>query len=68
MSENEAQRRAREEERGNRGDTTADKGPTEKLRDQGKPEEDTLVPGTEVPGAQNPESKEIKGEINPNTE
>lgn len=43
-------------------------GPTEKLREQDKSEADTLVPGVRVPGAQNPESEEIKDEKNPNTE
>ncbi len=41
--------------------TGAEESPTEKL--EGK-----QPPGSPVPGAQNPESKEIKGEINPNTE
>jgi hypothetical protein len=45
-----------------------EKGPTEKLRDLEKSQEDRLVPGTEVPGAQNPESEEIKDEKQPNTE
>ncbi|MDQ2920347.1 MAG: hypothetical protein M3R52_01840 [Acidobacteriota bacterium] len=45
-----------------------EKGPTEKLRDQEKPEAEQLVPATEVPGAQNPESEEIKDEKGPNTE
>jgi hypothetical protein len=45
-----------------------DKGPTEKLREQEKAEADTLVPGGEVPGAQNPASQEIKEEKNLNTE
>lgn len=35
--------------------------PAEKL-------EDTRQPGSRIPGAENPESKEIKKEINPNTE
>ena len=68
MSENEAQRRAREAKGSTDDETIEDKGPTEKLRDLQKSQADTLVPGTEVPGAQNPESKEIKREINPNTE
>jgi hypothetical protein len=38
-----------------------EKSPTEKL--EGK-----QPPGSAIPGAQNPESKEIKHEINPNTE
>jgi hypothetical protein len=45
-----------------------EKGPTEKLRDQEKPEAEQLVPGTEVPGAQDPNSEEIKDEKGPNTE
>jgi hypothetical protein len=45
-----------------------EKGPTEKLRDQAKPEAEQLVPGTEVPGAQDPDSEEIKDEKGPNTE
>jgi hypothetical protein len=45
-----------------------DKGPTEELRDLQKPETDKLVPGGEVPGAQNPDSDEIKNEKNLNTE
>ena len=38
-------------------------GPTEKLRESGKPEAELSVPG-----AQNPESEEIKDEQGPNTE
>jgi hypothetical protein len=30
--------------------------------------EDNQQPGSRVPGAENPESKEVKKEINPNTE
>jgi hypothetical protein len=45
-----------------------EKGPTEKLRDQQKPETERLVPGTEVPGAQDPSSEDIKDEKGPNTE
>ena len=45
-----------------------DKGPTEELRDLQKPADEKLVPGGEVPGAQNPDSDEIKGEKNLNTE
>jgi hypothetical protein len=48
--------------------TEIDKGPTEELRDLQKPDADKLVPGGEVPGAQNPESEEIKNEKNLNTE
>jgi hypothetical protein len=46
----------------------SEKGPTEKLRDQEKPEAEQLVPGTEVPGTQKPDSEEIKDEKGPNTE
>jgi hypothetical protein len=46
----------------------ADKGPSEKLQDQAKSESGQLVPGTDLPGAQNPSSVEIKDETNPNTE
>lgn len=49
-------------------DSVDDKGPTEKLRDEAKPEAEQLTPGTEVPGAQDPESEEIKDEKGPNTE
>ena len=68
MSENEAQRRARENEQERSGEGIENKGPTEQLRDNEKTNAGTLVPGTEVPGAQNPESQEIKRETNPNTE
>ena len=40
---------------------TAELSPSEKL-------EDVTPTGSLIPGAQNPESKEIKKEINPNTE
>jgi hypothetical protein len=45
-----------------------DKGPTEKLRDEAKTEAEQLTPGTEIPGAQDPDSEEIKDEKGPNTE
>ena len=45
-----------------------EKGPTETLRDQAKSEAERLTPGTEVPGAQDPDSEEIKDEKGPNTE
>ena len=45
-----------------------DKGPTEELRDLQKPDGEKLVPGGEVPGAQNPDSEGIKNEKNLNTE
>ena len=38
-----------------------DKSPAEKLRNEKEPD-------APLPGAENPESKEIKKEINPNTE
>ena len=65
MNENEGQQRARVEDADRVDDS---KGPTEKLRDQAKPEADRLVRGTETPGAQDPDSVEIKEESNPNTE
>lgn len=46
-----------------------DKGPTEKLRDDEKSEAGELVPGESgVPGAQKPDSEEIKDERGSNTE
>lgn len=65
MGENEAHQRARSTEEQHLED---DKGPTEKLRDQEKSQAEQLAPGTEVPGAQNPDSEEIKDEKGPNTE
>ena len=45
------------------------KGPTEKLRDEAKSAAGELVPEESgVPGAQNPDSEEIKDEKGPNTE
>lgn len=56
MSENEKQ------DEGTNGEERMNKpSPSEKL-------EDVTPTGSLVPGAQNPESKEIKKEINPNTE
>ncbi len=65
MGENEAHQRARNNDEQKIED---EKGPTEKLRDQEKSQAEQLVPGTEVPGAQNPNSEEIKDEKRPNTE
>jgi hypothetical protein len=65
MNENEGQLRARDK---NESEINDEKGPTEKLQDQAKLQSDHLVPGTQVPGAQNPDSEEIKDEKNPNTE
>ena len=45
-----------------------EKGPTEKLRDLERSTADTLIPGTEIPGAQDPNDNEIKDEKNLNTE
>ena len=76
MTENEGQARARDTEQSPSNKTinetdaerNEEKGPTEKLRDQSKPQAEQLVPSVEVPGTQNPESDAIKEEINPNTE
>lgn len=76
MTENKGQGKALDTEQPPSGKTTnetnternEEKGPTEKLLDQRKPEAEHLVPGVEVPGAQNPESESTKKEINPNTE
>jgi hypothetical protein len=65
MGENEGHQRARNS---NEQQIEDEKGPTEKLRDQEKSQAEQLVPGTEVPGAQNPDSEEIKDEKRPNTE
>lgn len=56
MSEREAYKRAIE-------DVDDESGPTEKLQDSNKSETEQSVPG-----AQNPDSPEIKKEENPNTE
>ena len=50
--------------RENRGDEQKperEESPSEKL-------EGTLPPGSLIPGTENPESEEIKNEVNPNTE
>lgn len=57
MEENEKQDETTNEEQ----KTTAELSPSEKL-------EGVTPTGSLIPGAQNPESKEIKKEINPNTE
>jgi hypothetical protein len=50
-------------------DAKGGKGPTEKLRDDAKSAAGELVSeGSGVPGAQNPDSEEIKNEKGPNTE
>ncbi len=56
MSTNEGQVQAREDE-----GAATEQSPTDKL--EGK-----QPPGSPIPGAQNPESTEIKKEQNPNTE
>ena len=65
MNENEGQERA-----GNDNEQIeADKGPTEKLRDDEKLDSGESVPEESgVPGAQKPDNEEIKGEKSPNTE
>lgn len=55
--ENEKQNEGTNEEQ----QPTAELSPSEKL-------EDVTPTGSLIPGAENPESKEIKKEINPNTE
>jgi hypothetical protein len=57
MEENDKQNEARNEGQ----QPTAEQSPSEKL-------EDVTPTGSLIPGAENPESKEIKKEINPNTE
>ncbi|MGI9065243.1 MAG: hypothetical protein ACR2HX_02405 [Pyrinomonadaceae bacterium] len=57
-----------DEQQDNEQTPEIDRGPTEKLRELEKSEAETLVPGAEVPGAQNPDSEEIKKEKNLNTE
>jgi hypothetical protein len=49
------------EEQGEDQNPTAELSPSEKL-------EDVTPTGSLIPGAENPESKEIKDEVNPNTE
>ncbi|HEX8889555.1 MAG TPA: hypothetical protein VF779_10280 [Pyrinomonadaceae bacterium] len=49
------------EKQGEDQNPTAELSPSEKL-------EDVTPTGSLIPGAQNPESKEIKDEVNPNTE
>ncbi len=52
-----------------RAEINDDKGPTEKLRDDAKSDAGKLVPEESgVPGAQKPDSEEIKDEKGPNTE
>jgi hypothetical protein len=57
MEENDKQNKATDEEQ----QPTNELSPSEKL-------EDVTPTGSLIPGAENPESKEIKKEINPNTE
>jgi hypothetical protein len=58
MNENER----RSEENNKEQQQGLELGPTEKLNDV------TSDTGSLIPGAQNPESEEVKKEINPNTE
>jgi len=51
----------KQDESANEEQSTSELSPSEKFKDV-KPS------GSLIPGAQNPESKEIKNEINPNTE
>jgi len=69
MAENDGQKAALENEQATRNETSDDKGPTEKLRDDEKSESGVLVPEEAgVPGAQKPENEEIKDEKGLNTE
>ncbi len=63
MSRTEGQQQARDEEQPQTDSANNELGPTEKLR-----ERDSTAAELSVPGAQNPESEEIKDEQNPNTE
>jgi hypothetical protein len=58
MTENEGQAKGRT----NDDQTPSDASPAEKLEDKSR------STGSLTPGAENPESEEIKAEINPNTE
>jgi hypothetical protein len=72
MAENEALGRAPNNQQSPENKTntekTAEEGPTEKLREQAKPQAEHLVPGAGVPGVQKPDTQELKEETNPNTE
>jgi hypothetical protein len=76
MIDNEGQGTARDNQQSMGSQTTSEtnserseeKGPTEKLREQDKPQAQQLVPGAGVPGVQKSESQEVKEETNPNTE
>ncbi len=57
MSEQQGQDRALS----NEANLIVEESPTEKLRGDSKP-------GAKIPGTQNPESEEIRKEVNPNTE
>ncbi|MEK6282124.1 MAG: hypothetical protein AABN95_17345 [Acidobacteriota bacterium] len=63
MSSNEGHQKARDEDQPQTDSASNELGPTEKLR-----EHDSSEAELSVPGAQNPESEEIKDEQNPNTE
>jgi hypothetical protein len=72
MTEKEAQGRAPDNQHSPKNETNTErneeKGPTEKLREQEKPQAEHLVPGAGVPGVQKLEGQGIKKETNPNTE
>jgi hypothetical protein len=72
MTENQALGRAPDNQQSPKKETniekTEEKGPTEKLREQARPQAEHLVPGAGVPGVQKPETQELKEETNPNTE
>lgn len=69
MNENEGQKAALKNEPATHDETTDDKGPTEKLRDDEKSESGVLVPEESgVPGVQKPGNAEIKDEKGLNTE
>jgi hypothetical protein len=63
MSSNEGQQQARDDEQPQTDSANNELGPTEKLRERG-----TSAAELSVPGAQDPDNEEIKGEQNPNTE
>lgn len=63
MTSTEGQQQARDEEQPQTDSANNELGPTDKLR-----ERTSTAAELSVPGAQNPESEEIKDEQNPNTE
>jgi hypothetical protein len=63
MSSTEGQEQARNEEQPQTDSANNELGPTDKLRESNR-----TAAELSVPGAQNPDSDEIKNEQNPNTE